>query len=133
MALVIRLGNVAYYDHTKWVPFIVDHVNKHCCLIWSVRGKKNWTGKGCNTGTNGLLCSSQKILSIINKYYKIQSNQTTSEFRPTVTANLTLIWTKALQYKLFSVKALSKRLQKLTIKMKRLLQLKPLSFVNVNN
>jgi len=40
---------------------------------------------------------------------------------------------KALHYKLFFVKALAKRLWKLTIKMKRLLQLKLLSFVNVND
>jgi len=40
---------------------------------------------------------------------------------------------KALHYKLFILKALSKLLPKLTIKTKRLLQLKLLSFVNVND
>ncbi len=40
---------------------------------------------------------------------------------------------KALHYKLFFLKALSKRLWKLTIKTKRLSQLKSLSFLNFND
>jgi len=44
-----------------------------------------------------------------------------------------MLYAKALRYKLFFVKALSKRLWKLTINTKRLSQLKSLSFVNVND
>ncbi len=43
-----------------------------------------------------------------------------------------LTHTKALRHKLFFVKALSKRLQKLMIKTKRLLRFKFLSFVDIN-
>jgi hypothetical protein len=44
-----------------------------------------------------------------------------------------LLITKALRYKLFFLKALTKRLLKLTIKTKRLSRLKSLSFLNFND
>jgi len=49
------------------------------------------------------------------------------------TFSVVVVMAKALQNWKISVKALTKRLWKLTIKMKRLWRLKLLSFVNVNN